>query len=352
MAYVLYDAKAQGAAGDGTTDDTTILNQLLTAIGTADGGALLLKPGSYVISDPLSIPSNCTVAGAGKGVTTITLANGSDCSMLVNSDQTSGNSGITVSDLTLYGNKDNQAAGDHYGLYFWGVSKSVVSDLDVGYCKSTNVYFNGGGATLGAFESLLTIRGIYTHHGDAVGMQLSNGLRRSTISDVLAELNGGSGVTVDASQMSLSNIRAFRNTLRGVYFRNIFGSVAHGITAEGNGQHGILVQGMVRSSGSNWVSLVNSTSSTNAYDDINLGPNPDGAGYGENTDLDISGIVAGWDSWIADRYFGDVVSERYAVYVGDESDTNIRLSGRLVTGATGTYRAPASPDTGYEVDLS
>lgn len=350
-ALPIYNAKDQGAAANGTTDDTTVLQTLLAAIGTAGGGALLLPPGTYILSEPLVVPSNCVFAGAGRNVTTLSLANGSDCSILLNSDTAAGNSGITVTDLTLYGNRANNT-GTLYGLYFRGISDSVIRDVEVSHCGNTGVYLDGGGATIGTFASMLTVSGIYTHDNVGVGIQVSNGIRRSTFSDIITELNGTSGVVCDSSQASWNNVRAFRNSTRGVYFRNLFSITANNIVAEGNGEHGILVQGMVRSAGSNWVSLTNSTSSTNGYDDINFGPNPDPAGYGENNDLDISGIVAGWDAWIADRYFGDVMGERYAVYVGDESDTNIRLSGRLRTGATGTYRPPATPDTGYEADFS
>lgn len=55
-----------GAKGDNATDNTTILNNALTAMGN---GTLYVPPGTYVVSNNITLPNGRFIEGAGPGVT-------------------------------------------------------------------------------------------------------------------------------------------------------------------------------------------------------------------------------------------------------------------------------------------
>lgn len=65
------NAKAYGATGNGTTDDTTAIQNAIAAL-PANGGTVFLPPGTYKISATIAITADQRLIGAGTGATTIT----------------------------------------------------------------------------------------------------------------------------------------------------------------------------------------------------------------------------------------------------------------------------------------
>jgi hypothetical protein len=63
---IVYDVKAYGAVGDGSTDDTTAIQSALSAAATAGGGRVFVPASTYVVSN-LTIGTNVELVGAGKG---------------------------------------------------------------------------------------------------------------------------------------------------------------------------------------------------------------------------------------------------------------------------------------------
>lgn len=57
---ILYNVKAYGAKGDGTTDDTAKIADAITAASTS-GGIVYFPPGTYLVGSALTFPSNATV---------------------------------------------------------------------------------------------------------------------------------------------------------------------------------------------------------------------------------------------------------------------------------------------------
>lgn len=53
----VYNVKAYGAIGDGTTDDTSSVQSAITAATDANGGIIYFPPGTYLISSQLTIPN-------------------------------------------------------------------------------------------------------------------------------------------------------------------------------------------------------------------------------------------------------------------------------------------------------
>ncbi|GAC1471375.1 MAG: hypothetical protein PVSMB5_19940 [Ktedonobacteraceae bacterium] len=70
------NAKAWGAQGNGTTDDTAAIQAAINAAPTT-GGKIFLSPGTYSISTPLNITANgIMIEGAGPGATILQLTAG------------------------------------------------------------------------------------------------------------------------------------------------------------------------------------------------------------------------------------------------------------------------------------
>jgi parallel beta-helix repeat protein len=100
---------------DGVADDV----EINAALAASSGGSVLIKAGTYNTTQILLIPSSCSVRGEGMGVTTISL--GAAKGFKNTNYLTTGDSNISVSDITIDGN----------GLYdthveFFGVQNGII----------------------------------------------------------------------------------------------------------------------------------------------------------------------------------------------------------------------------------
>jgi hypothetical protein len=66
LADIVTDVKLYGAKGDGVTDDTTAINNALSALNTNGGGVLYFPKGTYIISSSITSYSKITWRGTGK----------------------------------------------------------------------------------------------------------------------------------------------------------------------------------------------------------------------------------------------------------------------------------------------
>ena len=82
---LVYNVKAYGAVGDGTTDDTVAIQAALTAAVTAGGGIVYLPAAIYKVTNTLLIGSYVHVVGAGRGATIIRSPAGAYTGKVVNS---------------------------------------------------------------------------------------------------------------------------------------------------------------------------------------------------------------------------------------------------------------------------
>jgi hypothetical protein len=71
-----YSVKSYGAAGDGTTDDTTAIQAAITAAQNAGGGVVYFPEGVYLIRDTIFVTGdNISLVGDGQGASIITSDN-------------------------------------------------------------------------------------------------------------------------------------------------------------------------------------------------------------------------------------------------------------------------------------
>lgn len=125
----LYNVLLAGAAGDGITDDTVVIQGVIDAAAVA-GGTVYFPPGTYLVSDSLILYSDVYLLGAGKGASTIKLANGSDVDVLLGDNayalfgtNATGILRFGVKDLTIDCNGNNQSPADPdlcNGITFYG----------------------------------------------------------------------------------------------------------------------------------------------------------------------------------------------------------------------------------------
>jgi hypothetical protein len=116
-----------GAAGDGLTDDTTAIR---AAADAAVGNVLYFPAGTYIV-DNFDIGSGTTVQGAGPGATIlkVTRVTGSTyLGVIHNSYQTTGNTDLTVRDLTIWRTVEVGPSAFDEHIYFKKCSRILVEN--------------------------------------------------------------------------------------------------------------------------------------------------------------------------------------------------------------------------------
>lgn len=132
--------EAYQAAGNGTTDDTSKLQQALDALGLIGGGALLLGAATYLITTLTFNYPNLSIIGAGAASV---LKSTSNNPLIVAQKE-----GSTFKDFTMSG---NNAGSNQDGVRSWVASSGVVdwtaSGVRATGLGGTAFYIYNGGAT-------------------------------------------------------------------------------------------------------------------------------------------------------------------------------------------------------------
>lgn len=145
-----YNVKAHGAAGDGTTDDTTAINNVI-ALANASTGVVYVPHGTYKITSALTpITSGVIIKGAGKGATTIKPAAGFNADVISTPIPASaGTVGyvqnhVGVESLTIDGsNMTGTTAGQGNGIHFYGVRYSYIKDCNITGVPNWGILMDG-----------------------------------------------------------------------------------------------------------------------------------------------------------------------------------------------------------------
>ncbi len=343
-------------AGDGTTPVAASILQpyLDKANASSSAKAIMLPSGVFICEQTLLIGDNVSLIGAPGRSTILKTANAANVDILRNSAYASAgsggtNTGITVRDIVFDGNSANQTAytpsTSKTGLSLLAAFNVTVKDCVFQNVAGVGMRADGNALKVGSgwFANLHAINCQF------IGMRWADGLRICFVTAVESEGCGDCGNLFDASQMVINGAYAWNNNLTGSaypagnYFRNTTGNVANGIVSAQNGLHGTYAGGFRESSGAGWASYQNSQRLANGWDDLHLGPNDDQSAYGENANLTISGIYLGSDTQLAAGTDPTNFYSRYGLYVGDESNQNIRLDGVVYGSArTAARRPPAS----------
>lgn len=207
LATPVYNIAGYGARLDGVTDDTEAIRAAIAAASENGGGGVFVPPG-VAVSDQISLPSNIVLYGAGKGVSTIKLKDGSTGSLIVNDDPVGGNYDITIRDLTLDGNKaGNSSNPEGHIIHFQKVTRPSVVDCELKNARREACWVQNG--------EQLRFTGNHTHDNTLSGVSLDQ-QHRSLIAYNVSENDGQVG-TQNANSISVNGqgIIVHHNVVRG-----------------------------------------------------------------------------------------------------------------------------------------
>jgi len=151
-----------GAIGDGTTDDTTAINNAIASAAAASK-SLYFPAGTYLISGRLLLASNIQIVGAGKYITTITFPQSNIATMNYSMFEATGAiSNVSIESIGLRGNRSFQTTnlvsnndGLAIQLNFGSVTNFTVRDCYIREFGDDNDS-NGGAITLIGDASIST----------------------------------------------------------------------------------------------------------------------------------------------------------------------------------------------------
>lgn len=109
------------ATGDGSTDDTTAINNAITAANAAGGGTVLLGPSTY-IAGQIVPKADVELRGAGMQATTLKLKAATNANAMAATNAHR----FVLRDLTIDGNDVNQGAGNWSGILLTTSHRVVI----------------------------------------------------------------------------------------------------------------------------------------------------------------------------------------------------------------------------------
>ncbi len=243
-----------GAKGDGTTDDTTAIQNALDAAETGRG-VVIFPSGSYLIGNTLKLPNKVYMKGVGSttfgsGSNDITrepsyflpqvsiyiiLANTSNVDMIrpKSSDYTLQEAGIE--NIVLYGNKDNQSSGD-------GISILDTTVATRGHVQIKNVliyYVKGKGLYGGSNQHELHFDNVIAYGCGGDGFELKGQDIKAT--RIQAGANGGVGIKIhEGGAARLYDVDVWSNNI-GVEIYDTTNVLFFGLNANLNNTYGLSI---------------------------------------------------------------------------------------------------------------
>ncbi len=248
----LFNVRRYGALGDGHHDDT---QSIQSAINQAQKvhGTVFVPEGIFMVSG-LTIPSYVGIWGAGMGQTILKLLPDVNRNLLktLNFDTLTGTNsiggvaGVTLTNLTLDGNRAHNKVG--WGLRRYGY-RWVIENLEIRDMASGGIYTEYGVSPKRTADgdmmedSWMDVR---VHDNSGPGI-IHHGPHDSRVVNLLVYANQGDGLVVEyqagrfnGAGIILTNYHAYWNTGVGLHCKGtVFGTM---VETESNAQGGILLE--------------------------------------------------------------------------------------------------------------
>lgn len=201
----IVSVKSFGATGNGTTDDTTAIQNAVAAV-NATGGTVYLPAGTYKVTALIELASNVRFVGAGAS-TLINFEAVFDIG-ITNNDHTNGNSNIFIGNLRLDGKDQvndpielNNASdciieniwvtqGNHDGIELQSCTHCIISKC---IANNSNTF---GGIELDSCTRCI-IADCIVYDNAAVGFEIDGTSVDCIISGGIAQNNGTDGVAMN-----------------------------------------------------------------------------------------------------------------------------------------------------------
>lgn len=174
------DVRDYGVAGDGVTDDTATMRAAIQGIGSSS--PIFLPPGTYLLSEPMRLLSNCQVRGT---PATIIRKRVPYCHVFVNqaasTHGTNWDHDISIADLTIDVNGNESPAGQAE-MTAWG-------NIHFGYCRNVevrNVTMINGDVTCAGIHLQAVTNATISHYrlvNRKDGVDIASGCQNITLTD-------------------------------------------------------------------------------------------------------------------------------------------------------------------------
>jgi len=243
---------------DGTADEVEI-QAAIDAL-PATGGSVILLDGTFVLGAGITIASYKSLIGTGFG-TVLKIKDGLNVDIKVIDDADNPSVNIIVANMTLDGNKANNAAGAQQGL-------AVKASYSIFY----NIYaknFRNMGIGSFSLSQYLIIENCYAQSCDRLGIHLDV-LFNSVIRNCFAWDNGESGIeSGPARDCRFEGIESWGNGFNGIAITGTqYRNVLINCNCHGNGYHGIINTDGDNLIIANCICWDNSQDTANTYDGI------------------------------------------------------------------------------------
>lgn len=193
--YTVANVKDFGAIGDGSTDDTTSIATAIASI-SATGGIVYFPAGVY-LTGRITLPSLVILMGEIKDATVIKLKDTQNSDLiattnfatLTGTDTTNGVYGCGIQNLTLDGNKDNNATGGNViSIYGYGY---LLQNINIREGKGWGIWSEYGTQSLPTTDVALEAKIInFVVHDNHIGGIRFKGAHDSHIYDGVVYYNG------------------------------------------------------------------------------------------------------------------------------------------------------------------
>ena len=217
---LVINAKDYGATGNGSSDDTVGLQAAIDAANAAGGATVLIPPGIYNTSAPLTMGTVAGVrlVGSGRGNTWIRGTNTTSHIIDVTNAAY-----IAIGDLSIT-RVTRGTTG--YGIRIQGPGEAAYNDLFNLHILNQYRGIHATACTFGYMRNII-VEGCL---GDGIFFTniATSGAIQWELSGILSQRNGGNGLRVFAQNLGVAQITM--GTWRGIY---TFGNSSSGIRVEG-----------------------------------------------------------------------------------------------------------------------
>ncbi|HEY9217767.1 MAG TPA: putative Ig domain-containing protein [Phenylobacterium sp.] len=309
MAEPTFNVRDFGALGNGVANDRAAIQKAVDAAYAAGGGVVYLPAGVYGVGNSglnktdagIQLRDGVTLAGDGPGATTIMVlaGNNKDLTGVVRTPFDEPTHNVTVRDLTIDGNRDQNSSGKVDGFYCGTAPGSseqdsdiVVRNVEIKDCSGygfdpheqtirmtiENCVSHGNGLDGFTLDYLIdsTIRNNVANDNDRHGFNLTTTTQTTLLENNDAYGNGGNGITVQRGSedipfphdITIRGGNIHDNALAGILVKLSDRVAIDGVNVHHNLREGVKFYGSEGSSLTNSRIEFNSQSGSGAYSEV------------------------------------------------------------------------------------